>query len=84
MPSERDQGQIDRLLDEAEVGAVQEDWDLVLRWAKHVLTISIPMTSTPISSSLPLDGRWKSGDAQEVEPKGLACSHRSCSARSGR
>ena len=38
MASERVQRQIDRLLDEAEEASVQENWDLVLRRAKHALT----------------------------------------------
>ena len=38
MPSERVQRQINRLLDEAEEASVQENWELVLRRAKHALT----------------------------------------------
>ncbi len=38
MASERVQRQVDRLLDEAEEASVQENWELVLRRAKHVLT----------------------------------------------
>ena len=40
MPSERVQRQVDRLLDEAEEASVQENWELVLRRAKHVLTLT--------------------------------------------
>jgi hypothetical protein len=38
MPSERVQRQIDRLLDEAEAAAAQQQWALVRRHAEHALT----------------------------------------------
>ena len=39
MAIDRAQRQIERLLDEAEEGFAQESWDLVLRRAKHALTL---------------------------------------------
>ena len=39
MPSERIQRQTDRLLDEAEAGVAQQEWNVVRERALHVLTI---------------------------------------------